>query len=310
MDILIAGGTGFIGQALVKHYLAQSARVTVLGRSKSKIKHYFPKHVASLDWDAFNRAGLGICQQQDVIINLCGETIGAKRWTDKRKQAIISSRVQTSQAIAKVCAQLGTQSPRWLNASAVGIYGLQSHLEHAHAFTEFDSLTTESSDFLSKVAHLWEASTLEAEAAGVNVVKLRFGVVLAKHGGALTQIARPFKFGLGGTIGTGKQPFAWITLTDLIRAFDFIVYRPEISGIINLVAPGCIQQAEFAQALAAALHRPNLFHTPGWLLTLLFGQMAKELLLYGQHAKPKRLLELGFKFQYPDIHTALRAIFK
>ena len=311
MKILIAGGTGFIGQSLIKHLLTQNKQVTVLGRNHSKIKHCFGDQVDRLDWDYFKRYDVKLCEAQDVIINLCGASIGSKRWTEKRKQTIISSRVNTSLAIAKACAQLGNRAPRWLNASAVGIYGLQTPLkdELPPPFTELSNLHVAPTDFLSKVAHTWEETTLEAETAGVNVIKLRFGVVLAKHGGALAQIALPFKLFIGGRVGSGKQPFAWVSLGDLIRAFSFILDRPEISGAINLVAPHCIVQRQLAKALGKALHRPSLIPTPSWALKLMFGQMAEELLLKGQHVQPKRLLELGFKFNYPDIDTALTRIF-
>lgn len=310
MKILIAGGTGFIGQSLIKRFLAQNKQITVLGRNYSKIKRCFGDQVDPLDWDDFKRDDVQLCKDQDVIINLCGARIGSKRWTEKRKQTIISSRVNTSLAIAKACAKLGNQAPRWLNASAVGIYGLQTQLkdEPPLPFTELSNLHIASTDFLSKVAHAWEETTLEAETAGVNVIKLRFGVVLAKHGGALAQIALPFKLFVGGRIGSGKQPFAWIALADLISAFNFILDRPKISGAINLVAPHCIVQQQLAKALGKTLHRPSLIPTPGWALKLMFGEMADALLLNGQQVAPKRLLELGFKFKYPKIDSALTQI--
>lgn len=311
VKILIAGGTGFIGQALVNKWLNQGKQITVLGRDLKKIKNIYGQRVNAISWEHFEKKGVEHCQQHQVIINLCGANIGAQRWSDQRKQTITSSRIETSKMIGHACAELGPAAPRWLNASGIGIYGLQENLKGQlpEALTESTPIQAQPHVFLSELGHDWEATTVEAEASGVNVVKLRFAVVLAKHGGVLPKVAKPFYFFMGGPIGSGQQPFCWIALTDLMEIFDFILAHPELHGVFNCAAPNCIAQKEFAKALATQLKRPSMIPLPSGLVTLLFGQMGKELLLYGQHVKPKRLLELGFQFKYPRIESALNHIF-
>lgn len=207
MKRIIFGGSGFIGQALIQDWQSKHIPVCIVGRDKEKLQTLFPSHVEILSWDEFDQAPYTHLKQSDVIINLCGENIGAKRWSPNRKKQIIDSRINTTHKIAKYCAQLGDKSPRLLNASAIGIYGLaKDNLPHPISFDEtFDVAANPAHDFLSQVAIAWEKALTPAIAADVNVIKLRFGVVLAKHGGALKQMLPAYYFGLGGTIGSGKQ---------------------------------------------------------------------------------------------------------
>ncbi|NKB47325.1 MAG: TIGR01777 family protein [Legionellales bacterium] len=302
MKILIAGGTGFIGQGLVQHWSSHTTHdVTLLSRHQKNTLH----------WDEFNQAPTTWLTQFDLVINLCGANIGQRRWSTRRKQTILTSRIQPTQTLATHLAKLGNQAPRWFNASAIGIYGIQ--LNHSHylppSLDEQTDLSHPPTCFLAKVGTQWEAATQPAIQAGVPTVLLRFGVVLAKHDGALPQIARPFWWGLGGRIGSGCQPFSWISLKDLCRAIDFLIEHPHVQGPINLVAPKCIRQIEFAHSLAHQLHRPSCFTLPNSIVQLLFGQMGEELLLSGQHVIPSRLLDLGFQFALPDIDSALRNIY-
>lgn len=312
MKRIIAGGTGFIGQQLVKRWLRENHEIAIIGRSHAKINKIFKDQVQAITWPELMSNSAAILDNTEVIINLTGANIGAQPWTTKRKQEIISSRTESTTQLAEICASLGELSPPLFNASAVGVYGLQTSVANDLP-SPLDETTPidyqQAPDFLAEVGHAWELAAMPAKNAGVRVVWMRFGVVLDQHGGVLPRLSLPVKLFLGGPIGSGQQAFSWITLIDLLRAIDFLLQHPTISGPINLVAPHCVTQKQLVKALGKALHRPSFIPTPAFILKLIFGQMAEELLLSGQNVFPKRLLELGFDFQYPDINTALGKIF-
>jgi uncharacterized protein (TIGR01777 family) len=296
---IIAGGTGFIGQALVRFWLQAGHEVTVVSRSLAHIQAVFGRQVQALSWQQIIIQGASLLAGKQAIVNLAGTNIAAGRWTLKRKKELEDSRLIPTSMLANLCAQLGKDSPLLLNASGVGIYGAQAEL--GTPCTETSKLPAHSASFLAMLAKQWEQATLSATEAGVKVATLRFGVVLAKHGGVLAKLLLAYRLGLGGRLGTGRQPFAWIALSDLCSAIDFICQNPAISGAINLVAPVTPTQAEFAKLLCQAIHRPCLLSYPTWLLKLTLGQMAEELLLSGQHVVPAKLLQADFKFLYPDL---------
>lgn len=306
MRYIIAGGTGFIGRALTKHFLAGEHEVTIIGRSAEKIQSAFDDTVQAVTWDQFKADPSTYLQQCDAVINLTGAGIGDKRWTEKRKDVIIASRVESTECIASACAQLGDHAPRYLNASAIGIYGLQKHSRAnlPEPLTEA-SPVAQHDDFLSRVGLAWEAASQLAP----KVTQLRFGVVLDKSGGALVKYALPFQLFVGGKIASGQQAISWISLHDLIAAIDFILARPELTGPINLVAMQAVKQEAFAHSLARALHRPCWLPMPGFVMKLLYGQLADELLLQGQHVIPERLLTAGFQFKHPDVDAAFADIY-
>lgn len=301
MRILIAGGTGFIGSHLTHYLLQKQHEVTILGRDLNKIIHQFGDQVSAMTWQQLD---LNIIRQYDVIINLAGENIGARKWSKERKALILSSRIQPARILCDLCTLLGDNAPRLLNASAIGVYGLQQSCKDGlpPSLDEKNLIDfSQAPDFLSLVGRQWEKATFAARDAGCHVVNMRFGIVLDPSGGALKQLLLPYKAGLGGVIGNGQQPFCWIALEDLISAIDFIIQHPDLSGPINLTAPHTVSQRHFAKSLGKALHRPTLFYTPAFLLKFLLGDMAEELLLKGQHVVPNLLLKNGFKFQYETI---------
>lgn len=302
LKIMITGATGMIGSALVA-YMQDQHTLTLVGRSYDKIRAHFSDRHAIVTWDKLKTQGETFIHSQDVIINLAGENIGDNRWSASQKEKIINSRTDATGCIAKMCASLGKNAPRILNASAVGIYGFSSH----EIFTEKSVLKTPDG-FLSTVGTLWEQALLPAEKANVPIVKMRFGVVLSKKGGALKKMLPAFQLGLGAVLGSGKQLFSWIALSDLIRAIDFLISHPEITGPVNLVSPHVVSQTDFAKALAHALHRPCFMRLPAWFIHFLFGQMGDELLLQGQSVKSEKLLQAGFQFQLDTIHKAFDAI--
>ena len=299
MKILIAGATGMIGQALVTAWQGQHD-ITVLGRDRVKLKKSFP-NLKKMTW-----AQLDSATTFNVVINLAGANIGQGRWTAKRKQMILQSRVQTTKRLAKWCAS-ETNPPRLLNASAIGVYGLLKTTteQERHVFDEQSSVPNPPQDFLAKVAVTWEQALLEAEQAGVPVTKMRFGVVLTKHGGALAKMLPTFKLGLGGPIGTGEQPFSWVALSDVVRALTFLLEHPALTGPINIVAPAVVSQQQFAKTLGKILHRPTIMRLPAWLVKALFGQMGEELLLNGITVQAKRLTAAGFHFSHNTLEQAL-----
>lgn len=301
MNILITGGTGFIGQALTKHFLTKKDNVTILGRDDSKIKNIFGNNVKSTSWQEFNNDPTVALEDMDLIINLAGTNIGEKKWTKERKAEIIESRVNVTTLIAQACAKMNNP-PTLFSASGIGIYGCSTTNKQ---FIENDQADN-ASNFLVQVALAWEQATQSA-AKNTRVVQMRFAGVLG-NGGLLKKMRLPFQLGLGGAMGNGEQPFPWIALHDLIRAIDFLIEHDQISGPVNFVAPECISQNQFAQAYASVLHRPHFLTTPAFAIKLAFGEMGELLLLNGQCAYPKVLLNSGFKFDYDKILPTLRSL--
>lgn len=306
MEILIAGGTGFVGQYLVKYFSESGHSVTILGRSKAKIYEVFNKQFTAINWDDLSEITL---QKTDLIINLAGANIAAKRWTDKRKQLIIDSRIKTTQQIVSLCCRLGENSPPLFNASALGIYGTQKAQKEGlpPALNENTSIDFDNPvDFSSKVTRLWEKETEPAKEKGIRVVNMRFALIMGPDGGALSKLVLPFKFGLGGKISDGKQPFSWVCIKDVAKAIDFLFAHSEISGPVNIASPQCVTQKEFAKTLCKVLNKPCLMTAPAPMLKIMLGEMAEELLLKGQHIYPKVLLDHGFKFEYESLESTLK----
>ncbi|OGT57712.1 MAG: TIGR01777 family protein [Gammaproteobacteria bacterium RIFCSPHIGHO2_12_FULL_43_28] len=307
MHRIITGATGLIGGHLVRHWLQQKHKVTVIGRTKVHIEQVFGDTVRAVTWEEVTT---DLLREANAIINLAGTNIGDARWTKTRKQDMLNSRVQTTALIANLLAPLGAKSPPLLNASAIGIYGLQQQIPHGlpKAFDENTQIDCDSPpDFLAEIACAWEKAAASAKENGVRVIHLRFAVVLAKSGGALPKLIQPFKLYVGGVIGTGRQPFSWVAIEDVVRAIDFLLSKQTAAGPFNVVAPNAITQRELAKTIAQVLARPNWLPTPAFALKIIFGEeMAQDLLLEGQHAYPKRLIDLGFQFAYPDIELALR----
>lgn len=305
MEILIAGGTGFVGQFLLKHFKSANHTVTILGRSKEKTKKLFGDKAIAIDWNDLSTEHL---KKTDLIINLAGANIAAKRWTDTRKKIIIDSRIKTTKKIVSLCCEL-ENSPPLFNASALGIYGTQSSETNGLPIpldenTSFDF--NNPPDFSSTVTRLWEKETEPAKEKGIRVINMRFALIMGPNGGALSKLVLPFKFYLGGKISDGNQPFSWICIKDVANAIDFLINHPEISGPVNFASPECVKQKEFANTLCKVLNKPCLMTAPALMLKIGLGEMADELLLKGQNIYPKVLLDHGFKFEYPSLENTLK----
>lgn len=300
MRRIIGGATGLIGQEIVKAWLSEGHEVIVVGRSKQHINKLFSEKVTAITWTELTT---NILNSAELILNLAGANIGDKRWTDNHKKEVLSSRIETTKTIAQLCGELGANAPVFFHASAVGVYPFSEEI-----YTE-DFIVNKPSSFLSQVGQEWEKATVEAEEKSVRVIHLRFGVVLAKQGGALPKMALPFYFFLGGKIGSGEQWISWVTIPDIKNSIDFILKNKNINGAVNIVAPEPVRQKEFAATLGKVLRRPALFPLPSFVVKSIFGEMGEELLLSGQRVMPKKLQEAGFKFSYPTLIDALRMIY-
>ena len=243
----------------------------------------------------------GTVEGADALVNLAGASIAGETWTEERKALIRSSRVHTTRELVCAMEKLHGRPKTLLSASAIGYYGNRG-----------DEVLTEESkpgdDFLSRVCQEWEAEAVKAEALGIRVVRARFGIILAKHGGALPQIMRPFKFGAGGRIGSGRQWMSWIALDDVVGVLRYAIENRAISGALNVVAPQPARNADFARELGRAMGRPAILPAPAFALELVLGEMAEALLLASQRVLPSRLQQLGYRFLHANLSAALAAV--
>jgi hypothetical protein len=292
MTIAITGSSGLIGRALVRALEGQGQGVLHIVRRQAKSDN-------ELTWDP-DRGEIDVKKLEgiDGVVNLAGENV-AQRWSDDAKRRIRESRVKGTTLLARALAER-TQKPRvLLSGSAVGYYGDRGN-------EDLDESSAPGSDFLASVCKEWEAATAAASDAGIRVVHLRTGVVLAKNGGALDKMLIPFRFGVGGKLSSGKQWMSWITLRDHVRAMVFAL-NANMAGAMNLVSPNPVTNEEFSDALARVLHRPALFTVPRVALDLALGEMS-ETVLDSQKVKPAKLTSAGFTFELPSIEPALRAV--
>lgn len=293
MKIVVAGGSGFLGEPLVKRLLARGDDVAVLTRNATRIRAG-----RALEWDARSQgAWSDEVTSADAILNLAGENIGEGRWTAERKKRMVASRVDATRAIVEALRREPARPRTMINASAVGFYGNRG-----------DELLDENSargeGFLAELVERWEAAAREAESLA-RLVVLRFGVVLGGDGGALKKMSLPFKLGAGGAIGSGMQWMSWIDREDAVRIVEWAIDHDSARGIYNATSPQPVRNRDFARSLGRALHRPALIPTPAFALRLAFGEMAEEVLLAGQRVAPRRAEAEGFTFVRPVIDAAL-----
>lgn len=296
MHIVIAGGTGFIGQHLVNHYTNKQHHITLISRSTSGQPS---SNVTTLTWEQVRTEPQRL-EGIDVIINLAGSSIN-QRWTESGKNLILQSRLDSAARIAELVDALETKPRVVINASGMSIYGT------SETDTYDESSPARITDFLASVVEQWEAAA--DQIIGTRVVKLRIGLVLDRDGGAFPKMLMPFRLGVGGPIGSGKQVLSWIHIEDMIRLIDFCIEHQEIDGAVNAVGPEPVTNDTFGRTIAKVIHRPHLFPLPGFLMKLIFGELS-ILLLKGQRVLPRVLLEHGFVFKYPTVELALQNILK
>lgn len=297
MKYVVAGGSGFLGRALTRELVARGHEVVVLTRGPGRSAD----GVRTVTWtmdpvDAWARELDGA----DGVVNMAGAGIADRRWNAARKQELRQSRIDATRALVAAIRQATARPRVFVSGSAIGFYGPQPE-----GGPPLDESAPPGSDFLSTLAVDWEAEAHAASALGCRVVILRTGVVLDRRGGALEKLIPPFSFFVGGPLGSGRQVMSWIHLIDWVELVVWLLRRDDAVGVFNGTAPHPSTNAEFSAALGRALGRPSWLPVPGIALKIIVGEMAGPALLAGQRVVPRRALDLGFTFQFPDIVPAL-----
>jgi uncharacterized protein (TIGR01777 family) len=290
MHILITGGSGFLGKALIAQLLADQHRITVTSRQPERL----PIQHASLT--AIPLDQLSNVQHADLVINLAGAGIADKRWTESRKKGLLDSRLKTTQALIDWFQQLEHKPKQFLSASAIGWYG-------SHDDQTINETSPAQSGFTHTLCAEWEQCALQAETLGIPTTLLRTAVVLDDEGGMLKQLKPIYQLGGGGKLGSGDQWLSWISRQDWIEAVRFLLTHP-IQGAVNLAAPNPVTQQQFAREFAQSLHRPAFFTMPEWMVKMAFGEMS-HLFLDSQRVLPQRLLDAGFTFRQSSLAEVL-----
>ena len=292
MKILISGSHGLVGKALVKSLEAGEHEIFRLVR-------HAPVSDSEIEWspDRFSIA-LARLDGFDAVVHLAGESIATGRWDDEQKRKIRESRVRGTKLLSDALANLARPPKTLISASAIGYYGNRG-----------DEMLTETSspgdDFLAGVCVEWEKATAHAAEKGIRVVNTRFGIILDSVGGALAKMLTPFRMGVGGEIGGGKQWMSWIALDDVVGAIEYVLATETVKGPVNFVAPNPVRNTEFTKTLGNALSRPTIFPIPAFGVRLVFGEMADALLLSSQRVEPARLKDAAYQFDYPQLEGAL-----
>jgi len=298
MKILVTGSSGLVGTALVSALARGGHTVCRLVRPQSAGGEG-AKEGFAVAWNPatgeLGSAGVGA----DAVVNLAGASIADGRWTTQRKALLRSSRIDTTRALVGALAKMNARPSVLASASAIGYYGNRG-----------DEILTEESkpgaDFLAGLAQEWEAEALKAEALGIRVALARFGIILAREGGALPKMMLPFRIGVGGKLGSGQQWMSWVILEDVVEILRFAIENASVRGAVNIASPLPLQNAEFTKVLAKAMHRPALFPAPAFALRLALGEMADALLLSSQRVAPQVLEKTGYRFLHSDLSSALK----
>ncbi len=302
MRIIVTGGTGFIGRAVVQDLTQRGHNIIVLTRHPASGQLQFPDGVTCAGWNPPEPgAWQDRLQDADAIINLAGEPIADKRWSVARKELLLESRTNATRSLVEA---LRTQTPRpgvFVNASGVGYYGPRNDMPIREAVAA-------GCDYLADLCIAWEKEARRAEELGMRVVRLRFGMVLGRDGGALPKMALPFRLFIGGPIMPGTQWVSWIHLSDTVGLIRWILDKPDIAGAINAVAPEPVTMRQFCGTLAKVLHRPSWLPVPGFALRVGLGELG-SVMTTGQRVLPQAALQGGYRFQQPSLEPALRDIF-
>ena len=293
MKIFITGGTGLVGSHLIPRLLQENHTVTVLSRNIEKAQAILGNNLEFCD----SLERLTSLDEYDAVINLAGEPIAGKRWTELQKQRLCQSRWQITKKLTQLI-KSGENPPQiFISGSAIGYYGNKE-----------DVIITEDTEpheeFTNKLCKAWEAFAMEAESSKTRVCLLRTGIVLSSKGGMLAKILPIFKLGLGGTMGSGKQYISWIHIEDMVGIINFLLTAPHVKGAVNMTSPSPVTNKEFSKTLAKVLKRPCIFNVPSVIISLFMGE-ASTLLLDGQRAIPKKLELNKYQFRYKDIQSAL-----
>lgn len=293
--ILISGSHGLVGTALIKALEPE-------GHEIFRLVRYAPHSQAEIEWSP-DRYSIALARLEgfDAVVHLAGESIAEGSWTEEKKRRIRESRVKGTRLLGDALGNLSNPPKTLISASAIGYYGNRG-----------DEILTETSapgdDFLARVCVEWEEATALAAQKGIRVVNTRFGIILSKDGGALKKMLPPFRMGIGGKIGSGKQWMSWIALDDVVGGIKFALTNEELRGPVNFVAPNPVTNAKFTKTLGKVLSRPTIFPIPAFGVRLLFGEMADALLLSSQRVKASQLEEGSYTFLYPELEETLHKI--
>lgn len=297
MKILISGASGLVGTHLIPTLLAKGHEIYKLVRKRAN-------SVDEIEWNAetgFAESEQSKLENLDAVVHLAGDNVASESWSEAKKKKIRDSRVVGTKVLVDAFKRTQNPPKHFVSASAIGFYGNRG-----------DEVLTEESakgtGFFPEVCTAWETEAQKAEEFGARVVCLRIGVVLAKDGGALEKMLTPFKLGVGGVVGSGKQWMSWIALDDLIKIFHYALENENLSGAFNAVAPNPVTNQEFTKILGSVLNRPTIMSIPEFGIKLLFGEMGKTLLLEGSRVLPKKLEDAGFKFQFSNLEEALKEV--
>jgi len=294
MRILITGASGLIGTALQKSFKAKGYELLLASRIE-------PRSENDIQWNAdtgFADEDLPRLEGLDATIHLAGESISALRWTDEKKKAIRDSRVHGTRTMIETFARLVKKPKVFISASAIGFYGDRGDDEMTETSSAGDT-------FLSEVSKEWESESRRAEDMGIRTVLLRNGIVLSKDGGALATMMTPFKLGVGGVVGSGKQWMSWVSLDDVVGIVNYALENENLRGAVNVTSPNPVTNEEFTKTLGEVLYRPTFLPLPEFAVNLVFGEMGDALLIDSTKVIPKRLLDAGYEFKHPDLKTAL-----
>lgn len=300
MKVVVTGATGLVGRALIRSLLSESHNVTRLVRGDAQ--GFSAPGTRAVHWEP-EKGSIDAKELEghDAVVHLAGDPIAEGRWTEEKKQRIRESRVVGTRLLAETLAGLEAKPKVLVSASAIGFYGNRG----GEVLSE---KSASGEDFLSEVCREWEKATLPASHAGIRVVHLRIGVVLSADGGALPKMLTPFKLGVGGRVGSGRQYMSWITLDDLVGVIKRALTDEQLRGPVNAVAPNPVTNEAFTKALGSALGRPTIFPVPAFAARLAFGEMADALLLSSARVEPARLNEAGHQFKHPELEGALRSV--
>ena len=294
-NILVSGSSGLIGTALVSALKSSGYEITCLVRDAASAK-------GQIQWDPAQPLAPESVSGFDAVVHLAGESI-VGRWTQEKKRRILESRVQGTRKLVEALVATPQQPRLLVSASAIGFYG-----DRGEETLREDSAS--GNGFLPEVCRAWEAATEPATKAGIRTVQVRFGVVLSASGGALQAMLLPFRMGVGGKVGNGRQWMSWVDLNDVAGALQHVIKTDRLQGPVNVVAPNPVRNTEFTKTLASVLSRPAVLPMPAFAVRLVFGQMADELLLASQRVEPSKLLANGYVFQQTELRKALERILR
>lgn len=292
MKVLITGASGLVGAALQRSFTDKGYEMLLASRNE-------PKTADHIQWTPEE----GFAEPErlegiDAVVHLAGESVSGLRWTDDKKKAIRDSRVLGTRSVVDAISKLKDKPKVLVAASAIGFYGERGD-------DEVSESSTAGHGFLADVAKEWEGEARRAEDAGIRTVLLRTGIVLSKEGGALAAMLTPFKMGVGGVVGSGKQWMSWISLDDHVAIINYVIENENIRGAVNAVSPAPVTNEEFTKAMGEVLYRPTFIPLPEFAVSMLMGEMGDALLLTSIRVLPRRLEDAGFKFEYPDLKSAL-----